>query len=106
MVDKIIIQMGNEVKHARQWYAIFRSMADYGVAEDGAISNFCERVKRLLPEHGHLPTSKELQRVAVQSFSKCVSMWRPDNAPVSGARYADYLNLAQMTSRLLGGEAS
>ena len=27
-------------------------------------------------------------------------------APAGGARYADYLNLAQMTSRLLGGEAS
>jgi hypothetical protein len=105
-MDSIIVKMGNEVKHARQWYAVFRSMVDCGVVNEGAVPLFCERVKQLLPEHGHLPAHKEIQRMAVQSFSKCVSMWRPDDAPVSGARYADYLNIALMTSRLLGGDES
>ena len=46
----------------------------------------------------------KLQRMAVQSFTKRVSMWREDNAPVSGSRYRDYQNIALMTGRLLGGE--
>lgn len=103
-VDKRIFRMGEEVKHARQWYAVYRAMVDYGVAEEGDVQEFCERVKRLLPDHTHLPVAKELQRMAVQSFSKRVSMWQPDNAPVAGARYRDYLSIALMMSRLLGGE--
>ncbi|MBO4551120.1 MAG: hypothetical protein J5733_10350 [Bacteroidaceae bacterium] len=103
-VDNIIITIGSAVKHARQWYAVFRAMVDYGLMSEDSVQEFCERVKRLLPEHEHLPAHKELSRMAVQSFAKQVSMWRPDNAPVSGARYMDYLSIAQMTDRLLGGE--
>ena len=103
-VDKFIIQIGGEVKHARQWYAVFRAMVDYGVADESGVGDFCERVKRLLPEHGHLPVRGEVQRMAVQSFSKCVSMWNEENAPVSGYRYRDYLSIALAMGRLLGGE--
>lgn len=103
-VNEIIVKMGDEVKHARQWYAVYRAMVDNKVMPEDSLQPFCERVKSLLPEHGHLPAHKELSRIAVQSFSRQVSMWRPDNAPVSGARYMDYLAIAQMTDRLLGGE--
>ena len=103
-VDRILVRMGDEVKHARQWYAVFRAMADYDIVPSDSIQEFCERVKRLLPQHGHLPAYKEVSRMAVQSFAKRVSMWNSDNAPVSGARYRDYLDIALQTSRLLGGE--
>lgn len=103
-VDNIIIKMGGAVKHARQWYAVFRAMVDYEIVPEISVQEFCERVKRLLPGHGHLPAHKEVSRMAVQSFAKQVSMWRPDNAPVSGARFMDYLSIALQTSRLLGGE--
>lgn len=103
-VDEIIIKIGSAVKHARQWYAVFRAMVDYEIMPEDSVQEFCERVKRLLPEHGHLPVYKEVQRMAVQSFAKQVSMWRPDYAPVAGARYMDYLSIALQTSRLLGGE--
>lgn len=103
-VDRILIRMGDEVKHARQWYAVFRAMVDYGVAGENDVQQFCERIKNLLPAHEHLPNYKEVQRMAVQSFSKRVSMWNEENAPVTGYRYRDYLNLALMTGRLLGGE--
>lgn len=102
-VDRHIATMGNQVRHARQWYAVFRALVDYGVMAEDDTQAFCERVKRLLPEHGHLPVAKELQRMAVQSFSKRVAMWNPSNAPVTGTRFRDYLNIAQMTGRLLGG---
>lgn len=103
-VDRLIIQIGNEVKHARQWYAVFRAMVDYGVAQENEVQQFCERVKNLLPAHEHLPNYKEVQRMAVQSFSKRVSMWNEENAPVSGYRYRDYLSIALQMGRLLGGE--
>jgi hypothetical protein len=103
-VDGILVRMGEEVKHARQWYAVFRAMVDYDIVPESSVQEFCERVKRLLPEHEHLPAHKEVGRMAVQSFAKRVPMWNPDNAPVSGARYRDYLDIALLTSRLLGGE--
>ena len=103
-VDNIIVKMGDEVKHARQWYAVFRAMVDYDIVSVNSVQEFCERVKNLLPSHEHLPNYKEVGRMAVQSFSKRVSMWRPDYAPVTGARYMDYLSIALQTSRLLGGE--
>ena len=103
-LDRLIIQIGSEVRHARQWYAVFRAMVDYGVAGENDVPQFCERVKNLLPAHEHLPNYKEVQRMAVQSFSKRISMWNEENAPVTGYRYRDYLSIALAMGRLLGGE--
>ena len=104
-VDLCIMRMGDEVKHARQWYAVFRAMVDYNVIADSAVQQFCERVKNLLPTHEHLPNYKEVGRMAVLSFAKRISMWDEDNAPVSGYRFRDYLSIALMMGRLLGGES-
>lgn len=103
-VNRRIVAMGEVVRHARQWYSVFRALADFSIVGEDDFQTFCERVRQLLPEHGHLPVAKELQRMAVQSFAKRVSMWRPDNAPVSGIRYRDYLNIALEMGQLLGGE--
>ena len=100
-VNKRIVEVSSMVKHARQWYAVYRAMTDYEVAQ-GGISEFCERIRRLLPEHEHLPEQKELSRMAVQSFAKPVAMWQMDNAPVGGSRYRDYLNIALAMGNLLG----
>lgn len=100
-VDDVIRQAGAEVKHARQWYAVYRALADHEQASEGSIVSFCERVAKVLPSHGHLPTPREVQRMGVQSFSKPVAMWSPANAPVSGIRYADYLRIARHTAALL-----
>ena len=100
-VDDVIRQVGAQVRHARQWYAVYRAMVDNLQAEEGQLASFCERVAQLLPDHAHLPTARELQRMAVQSFSKPVAMWTPVNAPVSGIRYTDYLRIARLTADLL-----
>lgn len=104
-VDLCIMQMGGVVKHARQWYAVFRAMVDYNVIAENAVQQFCERVRNLLPAHEHLPNYKEVGRMAVLSFAKRVSMWNEDNAPVTGYRYRDYLSIALQMGRLLGGES-
>jgi hypothetical protein len=103
-VDNVIIRMGQEVKHARQWYAVYRALADHDQAEEGSIPSFCEHVAQLLPHHRHLPTARELQRMAVQSFSKPVDLWSAANAPVSGIRFMDYMRIAKLTTTLLTGE--
>lgn len=103
-VDAVLRQIGPEVKHARQWYAVYRALADHQQTAEGSISAFCDRVALVLPSHGHLPTPRELQRMAVQSFSKPVSLWSAVNAPVSGVRFTDYLRIARLTANLLTGE--
>ena len=62
---------------------------------------FCCRVRSLLPNHQHLPDAKELQRMAVLSFAKPVAMWVERDAPVTGKRFHDYMEIALgMASKL------
>ena len=100
-VDAVIRRVADEVRNSRQWYAVYRAIADQQQLAEGSMTSFCERLARVVPDHPHLPNPRELQRMAVQSFSKPVALWTPTNAPVSGLRYADYLRIAQLTSRLL-----
>ena len=102
-VDSVISMVAPEVKHARQWYAVYRALADHE-QEEGSIAAFCERLAQVVPFHGHLPSARELQRMAVQSFAKPVAMWSPANAPVSGLRFTDYQRIARLTTNLLTGE--
>ena len=93
--------MGPEVRHARQWYAVYRALADQQLVDEGTLVSFCERVAALLPTHAHLPTARELQRMAVQSFAKPLSLWSALNAPVSGVRFNDYLRIGRLTAAKL-----
>ena len=100
-VDELIIAIGNQVKHARQWYAVMRAMVDAEVQKEYDYEGFCSRVCNLLPDHKHLPDTKELQRMAVFSFAKPVAMWVECDAPVTGKRFHDYMEIAlDMSSKL------
>ena len=100
-VDAIICEMGEEVLHARQWYAVYRPLLDHELTEKDDFDGFCKRVHRLLPDHEHLPTAKELSRMAVQSFAKPVVLWDRNNAPVKGVRFDEYLRIAHLTDAKL-----
>jgi SOS-response transcriptional repressor LexA len=100
-VDVIICDMGEEVHHARQWFAVYRPLLDHELTEKGDFDGFCKRVRRLLPEHEHLPTAKEMSRMDVQSFSKPVVLWDRKDAPVKGVRFDDYLRIARLTDTKL-----
>ena len=100
-VDAIICEMGEEVQHARQWYAVYRPLVDHELTEKDDFDGFCKRVNRLLPDHEHLPTAKELSRMAVQSFAKAVVLWDRNDAPVKGVRFDDYLRIARLTDAKL-----
>ena len=100
-MDAKLREIGELVLHARQWYAVYRSMLDKELVVEGDFVGFCERVCSLLPEHKHLPTPRELARMAVQSFAKPVSMWVSADAPVQGSRFYDYLRIAKQTGAIL-----
>lgn len=100
-VDERIARMGDFVVHARQWYAVYRALLDKNLTHEDDFSGFCERVKRLLPEHLHLPEPKELSRMAVQSFAKPIPLWAESNAPVSGSRFRDYLRIGMTMGEFL-----
>jgi hypothetical protein len=100
-VDVAIKTIGANVAHARQWYAVYRAMLDCHVMDENTYAVFCERVATLLPDHDHLPSPRELQRMAVLSFAKPIALWNERNAPVSGVRFRDYLAVARTMINLL-----
>ena len=93
-VDELIVRIGSEVAHARQWFAVYKAMEQYEVQPSGDYQGFCARVRRLLPTHGHLPDAKEVARMEVMSFSKPIAMWTESNASVIGSRFRDYRRIA------------
>ena len=76
-------------------------MVDKGVYGKNDFDAFVWQVHEAVPTHAHLPTGKELRRMAVDSFAKPVSLWMPHKAPVSGKRFEDYLQLATLTYQCL-----
>ncbi|MBQ3754166.1 MAG: hypothetical protein II864_11615 [Prevotella sp.] len=100
-VDAVIAAVAPEVGNGRQWYAVYRALADAGCTPEGCFREFAERVGRVVPGHAHLPVAKELGRLAVQSFRKRVALWDASDAPVSGQRFADYRHLAHLAAALL-----
>ena len=102
MVNVALRGIAEKVKSGRQWYAVFRKLVDRKVYGKNDIEPFCKRVCDLLPNHEHLPTTRELQRMAVQSFAKPVPLWNENNAPVKGKYYRDYVGIALRMDVLLG----
>ena len=100
-VSYTIREIAPMVTIARLWYAVYRIMADYNVVEEEDFDTFIIKVETEVPHHEHLPSKTELQRLAVQSFAKPVSKWKPDNAPVKGKRYKLYVMIANRTEELL-----
>ena len=101
-VAEAIRHVAPDVKTGRQWYAVYRALADVEAVRPGDFQGFCQRVKSVVPEHRHLPAYEELLRMNVQSFARSVRLWDAQNAPVKGKRFDDYLALAQKTRQAIG----
>ena len=100
-IEEAIKTVAEEVRNGRHWYAVYRTLVDRDVVSNADYAGFAKLVASIVPEHEHLPQAGEMRRMAVQSFSKQVSLWEPENAPVSGQRFDDYLRIARMTGDLL-----
>lgn len=100
-VSFAIRQIAPMVKIGRQWYAVYRAMVDMGVMKVNEYDAFCEKIAAEVPDHDKLPQSDEIQRMAIQSFAKPISSWREDDAPATGKRYRDYLEIGEKMKELL-----
>ena len=100
-VAEVIRQVAGKISNTRQWYAVFRPMADVGVLTEDDYDSFSYKVSSLLPMHDRLPVPSELRRMAVDSFRKQVDEWRSDDAPVSGYRFEAYRRIARQTKEKL-----
>lgn len=100
-VSRAIKAIAPMVEVGRQWYAVCRVLVDVKVVKEGDFEGFCQRVRAEVPEHGCLPSRIEMQRMAIQSFKKPVTMWSELNAPVQGKRFKDYVKIAERMQELL-----
>ena len=101
LVAEAIRTVAPMVTVARQWFAVYRVLADKDVVGDADFATFCMMVQDAVPEHGRLPNLVEMQRLNIMSFAKQLKLWKPDNSPVTGKRYLDYLMIAQKMAKLL-----
>ncbi len=89
------------VQVGRQWYAVYSAMVQREVIAGEDYDGFVCLVKEAVPKHDHMTTIDELQRMAVESFTKPVGMWNPLKAPVQGKRFKDYQAIGLRTLELL-----
>lgn len=72
-------------------------MMDRRIIEEDSFTQFVQMVRETVPEHPHLPVAAELRRMGVQSFRRAVDLWNETDAPVTGARFEAYLQIARAT---------
>lgn len=90
------------IRYGRQWYAVYRVLADRKVVREGNYSGFLGLLGDIMGDEAPSVNVRELQRMAVQSFARPVAQWDADNAPVVGKWFEDYLNIAKFFARALG----
>ena len=90
------------IKTGRQWLAPCRVLMDHSYIATNRYDLFCELVRETLPDHKHLPQAAELQRMAVDCFSKPFEKWTDEKAPVHGKRYQGYYEAGKVMLEELG----
>lgn len=100
-ISGVIRLLAKDIKVARHWYAVCRSMIDELIYADDDYDAFCQRVAATVPWHKHLPRPDDMRCMAVESFAKNISRWDERKAPVKGKRFRVYKTIAERTTRLL-----
>lgn len=102
-IANAVRHISDSVSNGRQWFAVYRALADAGAIRDNDFTTFADLVASLLPEHPCLPVVSEMRRMNVQSFRKPLHLWKPYDAPVSGSIFEKYARLAQEVKERLEG---
>lgn len=90
---------------SRPWFAVYRAFTDRGVVQMGDYAGFVAILDRIMGEESPSLNVKDIRaNLDVLSFERPVSLWSPDNAPVGGKRYFDYLDIARVTSKALSNK--
>lgn len=92
-----------KVSNGRLWFGVFRAFVDSGAMKLDDYADFEKLVRQTVPEHKRLPKAEDLRRVCLEGFTKPLLFWRESTAPVKGAHFLKYKNIAEETqNRLLG----
>jgi len=93
-VERTIVAIADKVEHRRQWFAVYKGLVAKKVFHDGDYEEFALLVHRLVPAHKRPADARELRRMEELSFRKSPYLWDKNNAPVTGKRFDDYLQIA------------
>lgn len=96
-IEEVVRRVAPMVTMGRQWYAVYRALVDKRGWGKYDVQGFVDMVARAVPEHDHLPSTKELNRMMVDSFARAVALWDEREAPVTGERFKAYLRIARAT---------
>ncbi len=96
-VERTIKLVAEKVQTRRQWFAVYKGLVSQRAFPKGEYEEFTLLVRRIVPEHKHLPDARELRRMEELSFSKSPALWVKHDSPVKGKRFDDYLRIAQFT---------
>lgn len=76
-------------------------MVDEGIIADGDYTEFYSKVNDALGKDAPELNLKDIRSMAQMSFNKPLSLWNPDNAPVTGARFFKYLEVGMAFKKAL-----
>ena len=101
MVYEAVTQVLPDIRNGRMWFAVYRVLVDAGYLKAGDYEGLKNKMDLLFPANDFAINPRDISRMDIQSFSKRVSLWNSENAPVTGKRYRDYLRLATDLTTLL-----
>ena len=101
LVYEAVTQVLPDIKNGRMWFAVYRVLVDACYLKAGDYEGLKNKMDLLFPANDFAINPRDISRMDIQSFSKRVSLWNSENAPVTGKRYRDYLRLATDLTALL-----
>jgi len=101
MVTDAVTQVLSDIKNGRMWFAVYRVLVDVGYLKAADYEGLKTKMDLLFPDNDFAINPRDISRMDILSFSKRVSLWNSENAPVTGKRYRDYLRLATDLTALL-----
>ena len=101
MVYEAVTRVLSDIKNGRMWFAVYRVLVDVHYLKAGDYEGLKTKMDLLFPDNDFAINPRDISRMDILSFSKSVSLWSSENAPVVGKRYRDYLRLATDLTVLL-----
>ncbi len=101
MVRQAVIQVIKDIKVSRMWFVVYHVLVDVGYLKTGNYEGLKTKMDELFPDNDFAINPRDFCRMDVLSFSKSISLWDEQNAPVIGKRFQDYLRLATDLTALL-----
>lgn len=94
MVRQAVMKVMPDIKVSRMWFVVYHVLVDVGYLKTGNYEGLKTKMDELFPDNDFAINPRDFCRMDVLSFSKSISLWDEQNAPVIGKRFQDYLRLA------------